>query len=1141
MRRIALLLACCLLLSGCLPPGLLFPRTGNRSAPGGTPDLLGHVGGPAPGLHGSVSFATRSAQGALEEVAVGATVSLINTGSNQTAVTGLTDTLGNFALAMPRGFRPDPTAVYYLEAVKGIGGNLPGNPAVRIRTIAKYRSGGWVTLSSNLPNGGIRLSPASTALAIGAALLRDAGRTLSLDALLGSLSGSAYAPVEGLSGADFESVKGIVAACLAERRDPLASVGFNTATGSWERTGASMPMIVSAIVPPSADPGTQVSFTGQGFIPGDTAVARFNGTPQTASSLSAVAAEVTVPAGATSGQTTLQIGSVIALGPLFTVPVRIQGLSRLEGDAGTSLTVSGTGFDPSTLSHNEVWFGGSPGTVTEVTPTHLVVTVPTDALAGPLTVSVLGSSAESEDTFYPTLRLTGFSPASGAPGETVTLVGTGFHTVPAQNQVNFGGIPGLNATPQPGGLAVTVPPGAMSGPIEVIVNGTHAASDLSFTLAGQGPPFANALIETIAGTNRLVGAVQANNWPLMGSDIAISPSGAQYLATVHGVVMVTPDGVATMLVSAAELDNGILRRLACDEQGRLYIGTMSRIYRYAPGEGLSHVAGNGGGTTSGDGGSAPLAGISYLKGLAVDHLGDVYFIDNARIRKIDPSGLVATVAGPGSGYLGDGGPADQATLYDPRALAVDPQGAIYVSDFANHRIRRIDANGVITTVAGNGIASNGCDGPAGSTPVTPLGLALGPNGVLYFADFWFSGQQNYRLRTLDLSTGMISSRVQNGMAYLDARGVAGVLSNFCPEQVAVSPDGGVFAVESIRTLKWGPSTDALRVAIGNETTDFGGDGIQAKQARLFHPDGLAKDASGNLYVADSYNNRVRKISPSGIITTVAGNGTSDGPAHDGMPAIEASLGRTTDVAVGSLGLYVACADSHRVWRVDPDGTLRAVIGNGNPGQGGDGGPAVDAQLARPVALCLDPGGTLFVAESDGRRIRRIGPDQRVSTIAGNGDAGYYGEGGLATATGIGTPAGLACDAEGRLYLSDQQNHAIRRIEADGTIWTVAGGFGSGYGGDEGPAYQGRLAMPAKLSYDGSTLYVADSGNHCIRAIDSAGVIRTVAGLPEQGGFGNDGGAARAAMLCGPGAILADPGQGRLLVADSENNRIRGVR
>ncbi|MBO9539817.1 IPT/TIG domain-containing protein [bacterium] len=1145
MRYLSLMLVCVFFLAGCLAPNFRVPLSGRSSgASHGSPDLIGYVGtGPlrpfeAPAMKGSVSFASRRAQGTLEEVAVGATVSLINTGSNQTVITGLTDAQGNFVLNMPKGFRPDGTAVYYLEAFKGIGGNLPGNSAIRVRTVAMYRNNGWVTISSTRPNDGIRLSPGSTALAIAAALLKDAGRSVSLDQLIGRITESGYTPVDGLTLADFEGVRTIVEGCLADRRDPIAGVGFNTATNTWVQAGgSSLVMTVTAVDPTSSERGTLVTFTGQGFTPGSTAVVRFNGAPQNALSVSATAVGVTVPEAATSGQTSVQIGNLIALGPTFKVPVKIDALSRLDGGPGTSVTVTGTGFDSSNRDHNEVRFGGTKATVTQVTATSLEVTVPAGAFAGPVSVSVFGSDANSPDPFYPTLDFTSFSPTKAEPGRSITLKGTGFHKDAGSNEVHFGTVLAENVTLENDELSVKVPQNAVSGGISVTVNGI-TANLTGFVVLGTEQPFSNPNIQTIAGTTQLTGSIQATNWPISGRDIAIAQDGTQYVASPQGVYKVTTGGMASLLVSNAELNNAEPQSVACKGDEALYISTEQRIYRYTSGSGVTWIAGNDTWVSSGDGGTANGAGIEKGGDLALDHDGNVYFIDAWRIRKIDLLGFISTIAGNGTyGDGGDGGPAVNAMFRSPSALCIAPSGDIYIADTGNYRIRKINASGTITTVVGDGGQFKPNDGLPLNISIRPTGLTFGTDGLLYFSD-----TRQMKLRTYNPTAPSVTNKVMNGMSYENASGATKSLTGFNPQQVASSPQGEVYVTITNSVLKLTVSSGALRIAIGNETAGFAGEGAEALLARLNSPEGIAKDQSGNLYVADTNNNRVRKIDPNGVITTFAGDGTSGGNAYNEMMATAASLGRISDVAVSSQGVYIACTDSHRVWRVDGLGKLREVAGNGSPGFSGDGNPATVAQLWYPSAICLDQSGNLFIADRDNNRIRKVDTNGVITTVAGNGDWSYGSDGNPALSQGLGTPNGIACDANGRLYVSDQANHAVRRIEANGIISTVAGSSRmSGFSDGDGTAYSAQLFEPTKLVTDGENLYVLDSGNHCVRHIDAAGQIRTLAGTPQVQGFGNDGGSANQAQLDGPKGIFLDVAAGRLLVADSGNHRIRSIK
>ncbi len=314
-----------------------------------------------------------------------------------------------------------------------------------------------------------------------------------------------------------------------------------------------------------------------------------------------------------------------------------------------------------------------------------------------------------------------------------------------------------------------------------------------------------------------------------------------------------------------------------------------------------------------------------------------------------------------------------------------------------------------------------------------------------------------------------------------------------------------------------------------------GDGGPATAAQL-GSSGVALDGTGNLYVADSRTDGIRRIDAQGVITTIAGTGER-GFGGDGGPATEAQfrfpLGLVLD---GTGNVYVADTGNHRIRRIDAEGVITTIAGTGERGFGGDGGPATEAQLGFPEGLVLDGSANVYVADTGNRRIRRIDAEGMITTIAGTGEGGFGGDGSPATEAQLLSANGLALDGSGNVYVAD--GNRIRRIDVGGVITTIAGTGERGFGGDGGPATEAQLSDARRLVLDGSgNLYLTD-GNR-IRRIDVGGVITTIAGTGEQG-YGGDGGAATAARLNRPSGLSLD-GSGNLYVADGNNYRIRVIR
>lgn len=322
-----------------------------------------------------------------------------------------------------------------------------------------------------------------------------------------------------------------------------------------------------------------------------------------------------------------------------------------------------------------------------------------------------------------------------------------------------------------------------------------------------------------------------------------------------------------------------------------------------------------------------------------------------------------------------------------------------------------------------------------------------------------------------------------------------------------------------------------------------GDGGLATAAKIQRPRALAFDGSGNLYFADSDNHRIRRIDAgTSIITTVAGNG-SQGFLGDGGAATSARLRFPRGVAVAANGdIYIADTENHRIRLVTAaTGIITTVAGNGTEGDSGDGGPATSASLDEPHDVALDLGGRLTIADTDNHRIRRVSAAGIISTIAGSGDSGFSGDDGPATAAKINHPSGIHYDVSGDLYIADTENGRVRKVNVSlGTIRTFAGTGTSGYSGDGGSATNAKLKKPTAVAIDASRhLYIADNENHRVRRVEhGTGVIMTIAGT-GVGTYDGDGVPAVAASVRNPDGVVVDAA-GDVFIADTQNHRIRRV-
>lgn len=339
----------------------------------------------------------------------------------------------------------------------------------------------------------------------------------------------------------------------------------------------------------------------------------------------------------------------------------------------------------------------------------------------------------------------------------------------------------------------------------------------------------------------------------------------------------------------------------------------------------------------------------------------------------------------------------------------------------------------------------------------------------------------------------------------------------------------------------GAAVGDITTVAGNGTAVDAGDGGLATAAGTGGPAGVAFDAAGDLYVADATGHRVRRVTTAtGIISTVAGTGVS-GSTGDGGPATAATLATPVDVTFDAAGnLLVADYGAHVIRRVAPGGTITTVAGTaGVAGYAGDDGPASGALLRQPAGLDVDAAGNVYVADMGNNAVRRIDPNGVITTIAG-GKPGSLGDGGPARSARLRTPADVAVAPDGSYVIADYGNHKIRKVDAAGTISTVAGTGTAGYSGDGGPATSATLNGPTGIEIDSAgSLFIAEYANHTIRGITPSGTIRTVAGKGGVPGFAGDGGSATLARLNQPARVILDR-RGDFFIPDLANNRVRRI-
>ena len=460
-----------------------------------------------------------------------------------------------------------------------------------------------------------------------------------------------------------------------------------------------------------------------------------------------------------------------------------------------------------------------------------------------------------------------------------------------------------------------------------------------------------------------------------------------------------------------------------------------------------------GSTGLGDGGPAAMAQIGAIQGIAADRWGNLYLsdTDHHRVRKVSTSGIIATIAGTGeAGFSGDGGPALAAQLNLPYGIAVDYAGYVYVADLGNNRVRKIAPDGTISTVAGTGAAGFSGDGglAVDARLQTPRNLAVDSSGNLYIAEF-----AGHRIRRV-ASDGRISTVAGTGIAGFGGDGGPAAAAQLgYPAGLAVDRNGALYIADS-------QNNRIRKVAKGVIVTALGG----VPGTSMATPIAVTVDPAGNLYVADS-SFLVRAYTPAAAWVDFAGS-AGQGYSGDGGPAAKAQLTQPRDLAASPTGgLFIA--DGVRVRFVDTGGLIRTAAGDGFVHAVGDGGPASAAILNQPSSVALDGSGNLYIADTGTQRVRQVRPDGTTGTLAGTGLPGDGGDGGPAAAAPLNFPMGVAVDSWGNVAIADSYNHRIRQVGAGGTIVTIAGTGKSGTGQDTMPALQTQLRWPRGVCFDRS--------------------------------------------------------------------------
>lgn len=544
-----------------------------------------------------------------------------------------------------------------------------------------------------------------------------------------------------------------------------------------------------------------------------------------------------------------------------------------------------------------------------------------------------------------------------------------------------------------------------------------------------------------------------------------------------------------------------------DAAGNWYYVANYNIKKVSPAGVVSTIAGNGTGMYSGDGGSALLAGMEP-EDVAIDGAGNLYFCDatNRRVRKISTTGIITTIAGTGVlGYTGDGGNATSATFYSPAGITADSVGNIYIADVSADVIRKIDVAGTITTVAGAGIGRN--DSATGSAVYlsSPKYPRMSVTGELYYCH----GSLIYTLNT----SGIVKrvAGLTTGSGYSGDGGPATAATLSVPRDIAVDRLGNLYITDyNYSKVRKVDVAGIITTVLGNGLQLYGNGADESNPllSRFGQVSATIYDTAGNLYIADKTNSKITRINTAGVMSTFAGNGIT-GFTGDGGPATAASLGAPVSMVFDASGnLYIAESSTNRVRKIATTGIITTVAGGGTVAPG-DGGLATNAQLSA-TDIAIDAHNNLLIVDGANKRLRKVTASTGIiTTVAGNGTNSATGDGAAATASGLVNPTGIAIDEIGNIFIS---GNLVRKIDTAGIITTIpfsstyiavdtmgnlytsgvgvvrrydiynytsviAGSGITGFSGDNGPATNARLIVSGKISIDtlGRVLIPASNG------------------------------------------------------------------
>jgi sugar lactone lactonase YvrE len=721
--------------------------------------------------------------------------------------------------------------------------------------------------------------------------------------------------------------------------------------------------------------------------------------------------------------------------------------------------------------------------------------------------------------------ISSITPNSGSIGTVVTISGANFGTTQGSSTVTFNGITATPSSWSNTSIMAPVPTGASSGPLVVTVAGAPS-NGVQFTVAGI------TYIYDQLGRLRAVSDPASDtaiyNYDSVGNLVTISRQSSSLLSVIEFSPKSGTSGTIVNIYgtgfSATATQNTVT-----------FNGTSATVVSATPNYIQTSVPV---GTTSG------LIAVTTPSGSATSNEPFVVSSTVPQVSGFTPSIGLAGAALTITGSNFDPAYGNNRVKFNDRALAWILSGT--TTSLAT-TVPVGATSGRLSVIAPSGTATSNGDffippspnqtSQVENTARTSIGqnIQVAVNNTEKISLVLFDGNAGQQIR-LVVSNVTVSPqivvRIYNPDGTLLASSVVGSSgATLGPYTLTMSGSHQILV-----------GTRIISTIAGNGVPGSGGDGGAATSASISRAYGIAIDSQGNLYIADTDNHKIRKVSTSGTITTVAGTGSA-GYSGDGNKAVKAQLNEPYDVALDSQGnLFVADRSNHRIRKITTSGSITTFAGNGIAGFSGDGGPAISAQLRFPEAVTLDSSGNLYIGDGVNNRLRKVATNGIITTVAGTGSWPYNGDGIPATSANLNNISSIRVDLQGNFFLGEGQNTSrVRKIDTSGIISTFAGTGITFFNGDNIPASQANISYPYGLAMDGqSSLYIADAVDNRIRRVDSTGIITTAAGTgATPGSYNGDSIPGHMANLKEPWNVLVTT-QGDLVIADTGNYRIRKI-